>query len=255
MQKPIVALQMWTVRDYAAQDLPGTLRQLKEMGYDAVELAGTYGLETDAFREMLDKAGLVAVSTHAGMHEFREDAAAAVARYKQLGCHMLGIPGVGNDALPGGERFEWFLAQLNMLGQLCNDLEMPLMYHNHDHEFKTLPDGRYVLDALFESIPAQYLQAEIDAGWVLAAGLDPVPYIQKYADRCPVIHLKDLVKAGDKFEDRPVGQGGLDIPAVIKAALDGGCKILVAELDFAPPGVTLMDAAQKSREYLSSIGY
>ena len=33
-----VALQVYSVRDFAEKDLEGTFRQIKEMGYDGVEL-------------------------------------------------------------------------------------------------------------------------------------------------------------------------------------------------------------------------
>ena len=38
-----VALQVYSVRDFAEKDLEGSLQKIREMGYDGVELAGLYG--------------------------------------------------------------------------------------------------------------------------------------------------------------------------------------------------------------------
>jgi len=253
MSKPIVALQLYTVRDFAAKDLPGTLNQVKSMGYDAVELAGTYGLDAAAFKKHLDDAGLEAVSAHVSANAFEEDAAGTAALYKALGCRLISIPSLPMEALPGGAGFEATKALVTEAASHCKEHDMMLGYHNHAYEFETLPCGSFVLDALFESTP-DILQAQIDTGWVLAAGHDPVAYVKKYTGRCASVHLKDIVKVDGKFEDRPVGKGSQDIPAVIKAAIKAGAYIMVAELDEAV-GMTSLEAAKQSREYLKALGY
>ena len=252
MSKPVVALQLYTVRDFAEKDLPSTLSQIKAMGYDAVELAGTYGLETAAFKKHLDDAGLEAVSAHVGFTDLGFDE--KIDMHKTLGCRLISIPALPKEFLPDGISFDTTKAALPKIAAKLRALGMNLAYHNHAYEFETMLDGTFVLDALFDAIPSDVLLAQIDAGWVTAAGQDPARYIQKYAGRCPSVHLKDIVKMGDQFEDRPVGQGMLDMPAVIKSAIQAGASILVVELDEAV-GMTSLEAARQSREYLLTLGY
>jgi len=254
MSKPVVALQLYTVRDFATKDVPGTLSQVKAMGYDAVELAGTYGLSTAEFKKYLDDAGLEAVSAHVPIKAFEEDAAGTVAQYKALGCKLVSVPSLSMEELPGGEGFDKTKATMTKAAALCKEQGMMLGYHNHDYEFKTLPCGSFILDAFFEALPPDVLQAQIDTGWVMAAGQCPPSYVKKYTGRCPSVHLKDIVKVGDKFEDRPVGKGSQDIPAVTKAAIDAGAHIIVVELDEAV-GMTSLEAAKQSREYMKTLGY
>jgi len=254
MSKPIIALQLYTVRDFANQDLPGTLSQVKAMGYDAVELAGTYGMDTEAFKKLLDDTGLETVSAHVGIAAFREDLAGTVSQYKALGCRVIGIPSLKLEDLPGAEGFEATKELLIKIAAQCNEHGLALMYHNHAYEFGVLKCGRFVLDALFDAMPPGVLQAQIDVGWVLVAGQDPVQYVKKYKGRCPSVHLKDIVKVGNIFEDRPVGKGLQDIPAITKAAEETGAGILVVELDKAV-GITSLEAASESREYLKTLGY
>ena len=272
MTKPIVALQLYTVRDFTANDVPGTLKQVKAMGYDAVELAGTYGLTTAELKKLLTDTGLEAVSAHVPIDALHSDAEGTVKMYKDLGCKVIAIPWASLDSLPGGNDFDTTKQTIKKAAALCKEQGLILAYHNHDFEFKTLPCGTYVLDALFGEFPKDELEAQIDTGWVTVAGLDPVSYIGKYANRCPAVHLKDVVQvdnagktvellgvenkleSGAKYEDRPVGQGIQDMPAVTKAAIAAGATILVVELDEAV-GMTSLEAAKQSREYLKSIGY
>ena len=43
MKKAMIGYQVYSARDDAQKDLFGTLKSLKEMGYDGVEFAGFYG--------------------------------------------------------------------------------------------------------------------------------------------------------------------------------------------------------------------
>lgn len=275
MSKPTVALQLYTIRDFITHDVPGILNQVKAMGYDAVELSSTYDYDTADLRQILDNTGLKAISAHVAIRDFESDAAGTAAKFKALGCKIIVIPWLGLESLPGGPGFGKTKALITEAAAMCKKHDMMLAYHNHDFELtNTLPCGNFVLDALFDSISPEVLQAQLDTGWVTTAGQDPEAYIKKYAGRCPAIHLKDVVKAGDdtakaavellgsdtnlevgaKYEDRPVGQGIQDMPAVTKSAVDTGVQIMVVELDEAV-GMTSLEAARQSREYLRSLGY
>jgi sugar phosphate isomerase/epimerase len=56
------------------------------------------------------------------------------------------------------------------------------------------------------------------------------------------------------FEFRPVGSGKQDFPAILKAAEKAGAEWVVVEQDQPSMGLTPMECATKSREYLKSIG-
>jgi len=249
-----VILQVYSVRDFAEKDLEGTLKKVKEMGYDGVELAGLYGNEPARFRKTLDACGLSAVSAHVPVQEMIGDAEATVSNYKTVGCRFIAIPWLSPEMSPGGADFDKTLAVIKKTGAICKDNGITLLYHNHDFEFITLPDGRFGLDALFDGVPADLLQTEIDTCWVKVVGQDPAAYVKKYANRCPIVHLKDFVKENDTFAFCPVGHGCQDFAPVLEAALAGGAQYVVVEQDRSPERPSL-EAAKMSREYLKSIGY
>ena len=64
MKKWPIALQVYSVREQAQADFPAAMKQLKQMGYDGVELAGLYGYTAVQVRAMLDEAGLEMVCDH-----------------------------------------------------------------------------------------------------------------------------------------------------------------------------------------------
>jgi len=68
-----IALQAYSLRDDAKADFPGTLRRIKEIGYEAVEFAGYFGMSSRELRSLLDDLGLRAVSSHVGYQELSEN--------------------------------------------------------------------------------------------------------------------------------------------------------------------------------------
>lgn len=250
MAKPTIALQLYTVRDFANEDLVGTLQKVKDMGYNQVELAGMYDKTPEELKAVLDQVGLEAVSAHVGIGHFEADIKAGVAAYKTVGCTYIGVPWLDANQLPGGEKWADVKAQLQKIAAECKAQGITLMYHNHAHEFEKLPSGQYIQDAFFEELPE--IEAEIDSGWVDAVNLCPAEYIKQYAGRVPVVHLKDTCK--NAKTDKPVGQGTQDMPKITAAAVESGTKVFVAELDEAV-GLTSLEAAQQSIEYLKSIGF
>lgn len=269
MKLPI-AYQIYSAREDAQRDLDGTLRQIKALGYDGVEFAGYYGHTAEEVKSLLLKHGLQAVSSHVPMALIEADMFGTIAYHKAIGCPYIAIPFLDETSRPGGPRFAAMVQVIYKFGRLCREAGIALLYHNHDFEFAPL-SGQYGLDFLYDAVPADLLQTEIDTCWVKYAGLDPADYVRKYAGRCPLVHLKDYVGrrdgktpygliGTDKTADadvafcfKPVGMGSQDIPSIVDAALESGAKWLIVEQDLSTER-TPLEAAQLSREYLLSIG-
>src|SRR5262245_25089648 len=73
-----IGLQRDSLRDDFAKDVPGTLDKEKADGIKEVELAGTYKLEPEKFKEMLHARGLKPISGHFPYERFRDDIAGVV---------------------------------------------------------------------------------------------------------------------------------------------------------------------------------
>lgn len=272
MGKLPVAVQVYSVREDAERDFAGTMKQIKEMGYDGVELAGLYGMEAEEIRRILDEVGITCVSAHVPYVELVGDMEGTVEKYKTIGCEYIAIPYLTEEYRPGTPRFEEVVENAKKLGGVCRDKGITLLYHNHDFEFDKMPDGRYALDYLYETVDAGLLQTEIDTCWVNVSGENPADYIKKYTGRSPVVHLKDFVgeksdnmykligideneeQNASKFEFRAVGYGKQDFPSILEAALAAGSKWVVVEQD-AHYGNTAMEDIKLSRDYLKGLGW
>ena len=268
-----VALQLYTVRDDMGADFLGTLQKVKEMGYDGVEFAGLFGHEPKQVNEWCESVGLVPISAHVPFDEMVNDIDKVIADYKTVGCEYIVVPYVSEECHPDGANFLQMVKDIRTWGEKANAAGLTLLYHNHDFEFKKFENGQVGLDYMYENVPAEYLQTELDQCWVKYAGYDPVEYLQKYSGRAPVVHLKDFYKSGEQegdpyaliglnedekkentaFEFRPVGYGIQDIPAIIAAAKEAGSKWLVVEQDQPSMGKTPLECAQTSMEYLQSL--
>ena len=262
MKKHLIALQVYTVRDFAEQDFAGTMRKVKEMGYDGVELAGTYDMKAVEIKKILDEIGLELVSAHVNLNLIEDDA--VLDDFAATGMKYIAIPWLTGPK--NAEELKSTIERIQKAGERCKARGMQLLYHNHDFEFEKI-DGRYILDAYYEEISPDLLQTELDVCWVNVGGEKPPVYIRKYSGRAPIVHLKDFTgqksenmygliggeekkeDVSSKFEFRPVGYGLQDVPSIIAAGDDAGSEWFVVEQDSPTMNRTSMECAEMSIRY------
>jgi len=272
MKRIPIGYQLYSARQQAAEDLPGVLFALAEMGYDGVEFAGFYGRGADEISALLADAGLQAVSSHVPLAEIEGNMQAVVDYHRAIGCGCIAVPYLPEERRPGTPGFASVLRAIAAFAPLCRETGIRLLYHNHDFEFVPF-SGMYALDFLYEAFDPALLQTEIDTCWVRYAGEDPCAYLRKYAGRAPLVHLKDYVgrreggkppygllgqrelhqNGGIDFAFRPFGCGCQDAPAVVRAAIDAGAEWLIIEQDQSPDRPPLEDA-RLSLDTLRKIG-
>ena len=265
-----IAIQLYTVRDQAAADFEGTLKAIKAMGYEGVEFAGLCGKTPAEVKALCETIGLTPISAHVAYYEMMGDPKGVLSAYAEIGCKYVAIPYLTPECRPGSEGFIKVVENAEMLGRIAKELGMTLLYHNHDFEFERI-DGKYALEVLYDTVPADLLQTELDTCWVRVGGEEPAAYVSKFAGRAPVVHLKDY--AGGKsdhmyeligiesetpaeespFEFRPVGFGVQNIPAIITAAEAAGTEWLVVEQDQPSMGLDPLQCAEKAIGYLRSL--
>ena len=265
-----VAVQVYSVRDFAKPDMRGTLQKIKDMGYAGVEFAGLYGLPAADVKAMCEEIGLVPISAHVPLADMRKDCDKVVNYYAEVGCKFIVVPYLNPEDRPGAEGWDKTIADIREIGKKAHEKGLTLLYHNHDFEFLQI-DGKYALDILYDTIPSDYLQTEIDTCWVNVGGESPVEYLKKYAGRAPIVHIKDFFgeksedmydligvqntrpKRPGNFEFRPVGAGLQNIPAILAAADEAGATWYIVEQDNPSMGLSPMECAKKSAEYLLSL--
>jgi len=247
--KPKIALQLYTMRDPAKNDLPGTLKKCREMGWEYVQWSGMPDLPAEKIREALDTAGLKAIACHTGVEQFESDFDGSVKFWKTVGVQFVGPGGMMGDCkktlqdwLRGAKRFD-------DLGAKLRGVDLRLTYHNHSGEFETYPDDpRTKEDILMEATKPENLCAELDLAWIQVGKQDPAAYIRKFKGRVPTVHAKDLAENSSKAKFAPLGKGILDWPGIFKAGAEAGVEWYIYEQDSCPGGI--FESAQISYEFL-----
>ena len=266
-----VAIQVYSVRDDAKKDLKGTLQKIKQLGYDGVEFAGLYDHSPAEVKAMCEEIGLTPISAHISLADIRKDLKGLVATYAEIGVKYMALAWLGEENRPGAEGWDATRADMIEMAKECKKNGITFLYHNHDFEFEKL-DGKYKLEVIYDTIPADLLQSELDTCWVNVGGENPADYVRKFTGRAPLVHLKDFVgkksanmyeligtdsakaDTNQEFGLRYVGEGVQDFPAIIKASEDAGCEWLIVEQDSPSPDRTPLECAELSRKYLKSIG-
>ena len=230
MSKPKVGIQLYSVRDFCQQDFLGTIRQIAGIGYKHVEFAGYYGVSAKELRAALADVGIEAPSAHVGLGlgqstPWQDHVKQQVEYALELGIRRFIVPHYplgDNPALADVERWADILEEAS---DIVTPSGMSFGYHNHAFEFKPV-EGKLAIDRLLERVPADKLFAEFDLGWVKVGGQDPAAYVEKYADRLPVVHAKDFKEDGT---DAEIGKGSVDWDAALAAVEKAGVKYVIIE--------------------------
>jgi len=228
MKHDQIALQLYTVRELTATDLPGTLRAVADAGYGSVELAAMPPTEPAALKRLLADANLRPIASHEGIGSMRADAVAVADRLATLSCPRLILPGMEHADRSSADAVRRFADDVNGFVGIVADRGLRLGYHNHDWEFEPL-DGTTTWDILLERL-APEVELEIDVYWAAVAGRNPVTLIRETGGRVRTLHMKDLI-AKPQPHDAPAGDGELDFPAIIAAGREVGIEWYIAEQD------------------------
>jgi sugar phosphate isomerase/epimerase len=192
-----IGLQLFSVRDDCARDLPGTLAAVAKMGYEGVEFAGYYDRSAAELRKMLDDFGLKCCGTHIGLPEMLGNEFEPTVEFnKTLGNKYLVSPWLPEEYtnsraawLETAKVFSELAAKLRPHDLLCG-------YHNHHHEFIPV-DGEMPWDTLFGNTSAEVIM-QLDLGNCLTSGTDPVQFLERYPGRATTVHLKEYRGGVDK---------------------------------------------------------
>jgi sugar phosphate isomerase/epimerase len=227
-----IAIQLYTVRELAAENFANTLKAIADIGYKAVELAGFHGHSASEIRGFADEFGLRVVSAHIAVTEFQSDLSKVISDLQTLGAEWGVVPWISPENRTEatlrayGDEFNEYARRFAAAG-------LKFGYHNHDFEFKVkADDGTSLFETLLAVTDPETVKFELDAYWVSVGGLDPADVLRQHKDRIKLVHLKDgfqdnLVAGGDV----PFGEGNLDFTDFFKAAEEAGIEYYITEQD------------------------
>lgn len=245
-----VGLQLYSVREQLKADFTGTVSAVASMGYAGVELAGYGGMTASDLRKLLDGLGLRVAGDHVGFDRLEHQLDEAIAFNKEIGSQYVVCPSVPEARRRDAAGWKQLAQTLNEIGRKCSEQGLSFCYHNHAFEFAPL-DGSNGFTLLYENSDPRYVKMELDMFWAIKGGDNPANILQRYAGRCPIVHLKDMT--GDTEQTfAEVGEGVLNFQEVFQAAATGGVTWYVVEQDRCkrPP----LESVQLSLQHLKEWG-
>jgi sugar phosphate isomerase/epimerase len=244
--EPRIGLMLYTLRTECDRDLVGTLRAVREIGYQGVELWELHGHDAHDLRALLDDLGLEVCGRHVLLDAIESDLDTLAEDLRAVGTDRLVLGWIPPPATAA--EADAVVGRIAAIAPRVRDAGLRLGFHNHDAELRQLDDGRTVLDRL--AALGNELFFEVDLGWAWFAGVDAAGLVERLAPRVPLVHVKDLApEAEQRFV--PVGDGDVGYPELLPAIEGLGVEWLLVEQDETdgPP----LDAVRRSFEALTGM--
>jgi sugar phosphate isomerase/epimerase len=261
-----MAVQLYSVRtllgtpELFSRNHKYVLDRLAQMGYTAVEAVGYedgkfVGLSPAAYRDAVESAGLIILSSHVSHTLSPQELATgdfskALAWWdKCIAAHQAaGIPYLvmsWSQPLQTRAQMSTMAAYLDAIGAKCRAIGLRFGYHSHSHEFAQV-EGSTMFDVFASETKPENMFLQMDVYWAVMAGVSPVEYFNKYPGRYELLHIKD------KYELGQSGMVGFD--AIFKAFPRAGTKAFVVELEQASTP-NILKGLRESALYLRNAGF
>lgn len=264
--KKDMGVQLYSVRsligtpELFAKNHKYVLSRLAQMGYTSAEVAsyenGLFsGLSPKEFRNVINSAGLEISSSHTTRPLTRAELASGdysealswweecIAAHKEAGITRL-IMSYANK-IDNEAGLKVMAEYLNAIGEMCNAEGVRFGYHNHSAELERV--GRTtMLDYLLTNTDPAKVFFQLDVYWTVMGGASPVEYMQKYAGRFEMIHIKD------KYE---IGQSGMvGFEPIFRNFRKAGVQAFVVEMEYASTP-NILKGLRESALYLRNAEY
>ena len=218
------SVQLYTVREALAADIPGTLERLVALGFHQVEPYDLVGFGRP-LASALAAAGLAAPTAHQGV--IGRDLAPILDAAAAAGVGTVIDPYAAPERFATLDEVSAVADALNEAARVAASTGIRIGYHNHAHELATELDGATALERLAERLDPDVV-LEVDTYWAAVGGADPVALLGRLGDRVVALHLKDGPFTADIKDQVPLGQGRLPVAGILAAA-PGALRVL--ELD------------------------
>lgn len=240
MSKLPIGLQLYSVRDDCARDLPAVLSAVAKMGYDGVEFAGYYGHSADDLRRLLDDNNLKCCGTHTGLDTLLGDTLEATADFNRtLGNPYLIVPGLPKERTATRDAWLETARLFDDAAERAAPLGMKVGYHNHSIEFQPLEGGELPWDTFFGHTRPEVIM-QVDTGNMMHGGANPEPFLQRYPGRALTVHLKEYSATNPTAL---IGEGDVNWPEVFSLCEGvGGTQWYIVEQEsYAYPPLECVD--------------
>ena len=245
-----IGLQLYTIRDAMAKDVPGSLKRVSDIGFKYVELASYsngkfYGYEPAEFKKLVNDLGMEAISSHTQVEALGitlDNAKKMAEDHAKLGVKYCVQPWVVEEARTTIPSFQKMAADWNKVGGIMKQHGIQFGYHNHNFEFAKVEGKTPYYDVFMKELDKDLVTMELDLFWATKAGQNPVEMFKKYPGRFQLFHMKDMYTKEAPFyipstkDFAPVGAGIINFKEILAAKKIAGLKYMFVEQDWTKDG-------------------
>ncbi|SHJ27194.1 sugar phosphate isomerase/epimerase family protein [Pseudozobellia thermophila] len=249
VDRPEYGVQLYTFRDAMLKDARTTLKQIADLGIKKIESARSkkglyYGLAPKEMKKVCEDLGMKLTSGHVALDDDFETTMEQALASGQPYLICSSLPSKGQTV----DNYKKVAEAFNKAGKACKELGLKFGYHNHGYEFES-QNGQVLYDVLMDETDPELVHMELDLGWVVVAGKDPLDYFEKYPGRFPLWHLKDMDM--HEKESTEFGKGGLDIKNMLAHRKESGVEhIFIEQEEYAN---TPLESMQHNMRFLKGI--
>ena len=226
-----IAAQLYTLRDFTKtpEDIANTLKKVREIGYEAVQLSALGPIDVRELKKILDGEGLTACATHTDYFRIRDEMQSVIEEHKILECKFVIVPSLPDEYRKDIEGYKRFAREVSQVVEKLKKEGLISGYHNHSFELEKF-DGKTALEILFEE-SSEVFTSEIDTYWIQHGGGDPAEWIRRMKGRIPLVHFKDMGMLDGNQVMAEVGEGNLNWKAILGACKSSGVLWYIVEQD------------------------
>src|SRR5260370_10322399 len=233
-----IGCQTCPVREMIAKDFPGTIKELAEAGFEAIELWSPVGYAEFGFagvdkytgaelRKILSDAGVTCLSSHFGIKELRENQEGRIAWAKEVGLTQMIVPSLEGPAKPTMDDVKRAADEYNKMGERSAKAGIQQGLHNEDFEL-SMADGKRTYDSLLDLLDPKLVKFQFQVS-TISRGYDAAEYFTKYPGRFFSMHVQgwsaQTKKATPAAHDTPHHNN------TFTAAKTGGVKNYFVEMN------------------------
>ncbi|WP_338787045.1 sugar phosphate isomerase/epimerase [Metabacillus sp. FJAT-53654] len=222
------AAQLYTLREELKEGIRPLFKTLKEMGWAGVQISALpKDYDQNEVAIALKENNLQAAGMHISLDRLKDNLNGVLKEADLYGTKDIILPSVAPE-LQNQSGFKEIKQTLNRIAMEAP--EYRISYHNHAFEFDIEIDGQDALRYLLEPTNDNKILAEIDVYWLKKAGKNPLDYITLYANRMPIIHLKDMTN-DQRQTFAEVGTGVIDFVPILEWGEKNGIEWYAVEQD------------------------
>ncbi|GAA0237219.1 sugar phosphate isomerase/epimerase family protein [Haladaptatus pallidirubidus] len=223
-----ISTQFYSYRD-TGLSVPELIQKAAAAGYDAFE-PYSVGANTNVnpILQAMDDTGLEMSSAHISISAVEDNTEAMANTFSQFGTPTLIDPGAGPDDWGDEAAVIDFAERCNAAADLLAEYNLEFGHHNHDSEFTEIGDTTGY-DIFAKNLDDQ-VQIQLDVGWALVGGRDPISFTVDHSTNVRSLHMKNMTVDPQEFTE--IHEGDVNMRAVATAFRNtGDTDYLVFEHD------------------------